>query len=110
MPFLMAFLISAGVPETKLQGKINFPFDKLTGKAVYFNYTAPTMGANGQPVDGSYAEYRYVTEAYFGQMKKAQAAPAPTDFAVEAKTANGAGNPVSSDDGFDFLLKSPTAE
>jgi len=102
----MAFLISAGVPESKLKGKVSFPFDKLTGKAVYFNYTAPTMGANGQPVDGSYAEYRYVTEGYFAQMKKAQAAPAPADFDVEIKAANGAGTPVASDDGFEFLLKS----
>ena len=113
MPFLMGFLVSAGVPENKLKGKTKFPFDKLTGKSVYFNYTSPTMGANGRPVEGSYPDYRYINENYFNQMKKAQAAPAPADFQVEAEPApvsNGASAaPVaktSSADEFEFLMDS----
>jgi len=83
LPFLMGFLVSAGVPEAKLTGKVKFPFDKLVGKNVYFNYVAPNMGANGQPIEGSYAEYRFIPEAYYNQMVKALGAAAPTDFAVE---------------------------
>tara|TARA_R100001082_G_scaffold34386_1_gene17850 strand:- start:692 stop:1219 length:528 start_codon:yes stop_codon:yes gene_type:complete len=111
MPFLMGFLVSAGVPEGKLKGKTKFPFDKLAGKTVYFNYTAPNMGANGRPVDGSYPDYRYINENYFNQMKKAQAAPAPANFVVEPEktVANGApAAPVattSSDDDFEFLMQ-----
>jgi hypothetical protein len=111
MPFLMGFLVSAGVPEGKLKGKTKFPFDKLAGKTVHFNYTAPTMGANGRPVEGSYPDYRYVNENYFNQMKKAIAAPAPADFQVEeqevAPVTNGASAPVattSSSDEFEFLM------
>tara|TARA_R110000751_G_scaffold52437_1_gene114356 strand:- start:3 stop:539 length:537 start_codon:yes stop_codon:yes gene_type:complete len=112
MPFLMGFLVSAGVPETKLSGKINFPFDKLNGRTIHFNYTAPQMGANGTPVDGSYPDYRYVNEAYYTQMKKATESSAPSDFKVEApkqaapvsngKVANVAAVPT--DDEFEFLM------
>ncbi len=113
MPFLMGFLVSAGVPETKLSGKIKFPFDKLNGKTVHFNYTAPQLGANGQPVEGSYPDYRYVNEQYYTQMKKALSSSAPTDFKVEETpaTANGSnGTPIvaakeeAGGDEFEFLM------
>jgi len=114
MPFLMGFLVSAGVPENKLKGKTKFPFSKLAGKAIYFNYVAPTMGANGRPVEGSYPDYRYVNENYFNQMKKSLADPAPDNFkmaeetpAAKAPVSNGkaapAAKPPSSDE-FEFLL------
>lgn len=108
LPFLMAFLISAGVPEAKLKGKVKFPFEKLVGKNAYFNYVAPNMGANGQPVEGSYAEYRFIPEGYYNQMKKAVSAPAPADFAVEQ--TNGKATPAApaeaqEEDGeFGFLM------
>lgn len=116
MPFLMGFLVSAGVPETKLNGKIKFPFEKLNGKSVHFNYTAPQLGANGQPVEGSYPDYRYVNEAYYNQMKQALASSAPSDFTVEENAAptpdNGSnGTPIvaapeeGGTDEFEFLMK-----
>jgi hypothetical protein len=118
MPFLMGFLVSAGVPENKLKGKTKFPFSKLAGKTVRFNYNAPTMGANGRPIEGSYPDYRYVNENYFIQMKKAMASPAPADFKVEEEKApaatpesvdNGKSAPAvaktSSPDEFEFLME-----
>ena len=115
IPFIMGFLVSAGVSEQKLQGKVNFPFSKLTGKTVYFNYTSPTMGANGQPVEGSYPEYRFVKEAHYAQMEKVAAAqvaasqpvatdetPAPKKAAKKAAPANN--TVAASDDDLGFLL------
>ena len=93
MPFLMGFLVSAGIPESKLSGKVKFPFSKLVGKTVYISYTAATMGPNNKPVEGSYPDYRYLQENYFNQIQQASGAPAPADFKVEetsAPTTNGA--------------------
>lgn len=115
IPFIMGFLVSAGVSEQKLQGKVNFPFSKLSGKTVYFNYTSPTMGSNGQPVEGSYPEYRFVKEAHYAQMEKVAAAqiaasqpmasdevPAPKK--ATKKAAPAANNVAASDDDLGFLL------
>jgi len=112
MPFLMAFLVSAGIPEAKLNGKLKFPFDKLIGKSVYFNYTAPTLGENGRAVEGSYPDYRYIPAAYYAQMKQAMHTPAPAEFQVEAPATNGTSVPTpvvvaetsGSSEDFDFLL------
>ena len=114
MPFLMGFLVSAGVPENKLKGKTKFPFSKLVGKDVYFNYVAPTMGANNRPVEGSYPDYRYVNENYFNQMKKALLEPAPDNFKMaekapvaKASANNGKATPATkppTSDEFEFLL------
>ena len=112
IPFIMAFLVSAGVPETKLQGKMKFPFSKLEGKTVYFNYTAPTMGSNGQPVEGSYAEYRFIKEAHYSQMEKVAAAqvaaaqPIATDEAPaeKPKKANAVAPTEDSEDPLGFIL------
>ena len=118
LPFLMAFLVSTGVSEDKLRGKVNMPFDKLVGKTAYVNYTAPTMGANGQPVEGSYPDYRYLNQAHYDSMQKAMAASAPASFQVEETKAApaatqkvneaavaGSAAPQASDDDFDFLLE-----
>lgn len=107
LPFIMAFLISAGVPEEKLSGKVEFPFHKLVGQPVYFNYTPPTMNAEGQAQDGSYPTYRFYTQAHYEQMV---AVMAPTDDTAGAPitSMNGTGGqPVAastSEDNFDFLL------
>tara|TARA_Y100001938_G_C8094002_1_gene436927 strand:- start:73 stop:618 length:546 start_codon:yes stop_codon:yes gene_type:complete len=114
IPFVMAFLVSAGVPETKLQGKVKFPFNKLEGKTVYFNYTAPTMGSNGQPVEGSYPEYRFIKEAHYTQMEKVAAAQVAASQPVasdESPVANGkthkavpTNNSTAAEDDLGFLL------
>lgn len=111
VPFIMGFLVSAGVSEAKLQGKVKFPFSKLEGKTVFFNYTSPTMGSNGQPVEGSYAEYRFIKEAHFAQMEKVAAAQvAAAKPAVEKEAApeivepNTEASTSNSDDDLGFLL------
>ena len=107
MPFLMAFLVSAGVPEEKLQGKVDFPFHKLSGQTAYFNYTPPTMNSEGQPQEGSYPVYRFYTEAHYTQMMNVLSDAAPV---VTNGKANGVSNGASSkaaaksDQDFGFLL------
>lgn len=49
IPYIMGFLVAAGVDEGKLTSRVKFPFHKLVNKKVYFKYTAPLMGQNGQP-------------------------------------------------------------
>ena len=102
VPFIMGFLVAAGVDERK------FPFHKLVNKKVHFKYTAPTMGQNGQPTEGSYPEYRFMQKFQYDQVKgatiKVEAPKVET-----APTPNGAGaalpeSPVSDDEGFDYLL------
>ena len=90
---------------------------KILDFRVYFNYNAPTMGATGRPVEGSYPDYRYVNENYFNQMKKSLAEPAPDNFKMaeeapakapaKASTNNGKAAPVAkppTSDEFEFLL------
>jgi len=103
--FLMAFLASAGVPESKMSGKSAVPFDKLVGRNVYFNYTPPQLDASGRRVQGTYPKYTFYTKSRYEKMAKLSSeADAP-------KQSNGtAGAPVipSSTDSksgeFDFLL------
>ena len=102
MPFIMAFLISAGVPETKLQGKVDFPFHKIVGKNVYFNYTPPTMNTEGQPQEGSYPVYRFYTQAHYEQMANVLSSTPVTNG--KAVATNGTGNTPKSDEDFGFLL------
>ena len=106
MPFVKAFLLSAGVPESKLAGKSKIPFEKLAGKTVYFNYVPPEMDSTGKAVMGSYPKYTFYGKGRYTQMQ-AVANLTPQD--VEVETSNGAGKPVSQAaetkavEDFDFL-------
>lgn len=106
VPFIMAFLVSANVDEAKLDGKVKFPFHKLVNKKVYFNYNAPTMGANGQPIEGSYPDYRFVRESHFNHMRNASA-PTPAKAAESNGSTGVAVTPppaAPTQESFDFLL------
>jgi len=102
MPFIMAFLISAGVPETKLQGKVDFPFHKLVGQSVYFNYTPPTMNTEGQPQEGSYPTYRFYTQTHYEQMMSVLSSTPVTNGASAPSSATTTA--AKSDEDFGFLL------
>tara|TARA_R110000824_G_scaffold3120_4_gene14407 strand:+ start:699 stop:1259 length:561 start_codon:yes stop_codon:yes gene_type:complete len=100
---LMAFLLSAGVPDAKLNGKAKIPFSKTVGRTVYFNYVPPELDANGKAVQGSYPKYTFYTKGRYDKLAAVSNAPK-----VES---NGAGKPVpppkkeeSSSNDFDFLL------
>ena len=110
--FLMGFLVSAGIPEKKLEGRTKLPFDKIVNRPVYFNYTPPELDKAGRRVDGSYPRYRFYTEDQYNQMVKATNTPMSDDFQVEetSKTNGSSGKPVStpaasSEENFDFLLE-----
>ena len=121
MPFLKAFLLSAGVPEGKLGGKGKIPFHKLNGRKAHFQYTPADTDSNGKRVEGSYARYVFYSEAQWTQMaayanatsadvvvEEPAVAAAP---AVEAKpkrkpAAKPTAEPEAASEGddFDFLL------
>ena len=119
MPFLKAFLLSAGVAETKLGGKGKIPFHKMGGRNVYFQYTPAETDSSGKRVDGSYARYVFYSKAQWEQMA-AYSNVSDSDVVIEepangksngvSAAANGSGSPKesanSADDGddFDFLL------
>lgn len=110
IPFIMGFLVSAGVSEDKLASRVKFPFHKLVGKTVYFKYTAPTMGQNGQPVEGSYPEYRFMQEFQYDQVV-GTSTKAPKAKAKKAEVSNGsvgkalpASPPVAGEEDFAFLM------
>ena len=106
MPFVKAFLLSAGVPDSKLSGKGKVPFDKLVGKTVYFNYVPPEMDSTGKAVQGSYPKYTFYGKSRYIQMQEVSNLT-PQD--VEVETSNGAGKPVAQAadtnvaEDFDFL-------
>ena len=105
MPFVKAFLLSAGIGEDKLSGKSKVPFHKTVGRTVYFNYVPPEMDSTGKAVQGSYPKYTFYTKERYAQMQDVSNLT-PQD--VEVKETNGAGAPVaqaaqSSSDDFDFL-------
>lgn len=108
IPFIMGFLVAAGVDESKLTSRVKFPFHKLVNKKVYFKYTAPLMGQNGQPSEGSYPEYRFMQKFQYDQVNGASAqVEAPKAEAAPAQNGAGAAlptSPVSDDEGFDYLL------
>ena len=124
LPFVKAFLLSAGVAENKLGGKSKVPFHKLSGRSVYFQYTPADTDDNGKRLDGSYARYVFYPKSQWDQMASfANASEA--DVVIEAPS-NGAakkpkakakkspnttpvsevsnGQAESSGDDFDFLL------
>jgi len=121
LPFLKAFLLSAGVPEGKLDNKGKVPFHKLGGRTVYFQYTPAQTDNAGKRVDGSYARYIFYSKQQWEQMAAYSNASA-SDVVIETPTngssngasaapANGGGAPVkdsgNAEDGgddFDFLL------
>ena len=105
LPFVKAFLLSAGIGEDKLSGKSKVPFHKTVGRTVYFNYVPPEMDSTGKAVQGSYPKYTFYTKERYAQMQDVSNLT-PQD--VEVKETNGAGAPVaqaaqSSSDDFDFL-------
>ena len=106
---LIRFFASSGIDPKKLEDKKIAKgasvVEKTKGRTVYFNYTAPTLGDNGKPVEGSYAKYDWYTEARWNAVSKMMnEEPA----AVAEKKPNGGGAPIvesANDDGdFDFLL------
>lgn len=108
LPFLMALLVSAGVPETKLDGKAKIPFGKIAGRTVYFNYTPPNVDAAGKRMDGSYPKYIFYPKARYERMVAITSASSD-DIVVEAPTksptkSKGNSKPAASGDEFDFLL------
>ena len=119
LPFLKAFLLSAGVAEGKLSSKGKVPFHKLAGRKVFFQYTPAQTDSNGKRMDGSYARYVFYAESQWEQM--AAYANASDEDAVIEKPTNGvsaaptnsvskkkaepkAESDSSEGDDFDFLL------
>jgi len=110
--FLMALLVSAGMSPDKLNGKQKIPFHQFVGRSVYFSYTPPTLGTNGQPVENSYPSYRFYPEAQYNSMVAA-ANTAIESIEIEETPANGsngqavpAAAPAAATDGnFDFLIE-----
>jgi len=106
LPFLMALLVSAGVPEAKLAGKAKIPFGKMTGRTVYFNYTPPNVDAAGKRMDGSYPKYTFYPKARYERMVAITSASSD-DIVVETPAptkSKGNSKPAASGDEFDFLL------
>tara|TARA_R100000700_G_scaffold38898_2_gene50878 strand:+ start:3526 stop:4041 length:516 start_codon:yes stop_codon:yes gene_type:complete len=104
LAFLKAFLKSAGVPESKLGGKSKIPFDKFTGKKVYFNYTPPKVDENGKRMAGTYPKYIFYPEVRWNKMMSYQNA-VPEQVAPSAPVASEPSNNGTKDGGeFDFLL------
>jgi|TARA_R100000084_G_scaffold46602_1_gene19256 hypothetical protein len=115
LPFLKAFLLSAGVPEKNVSGKGKVPFHKLAGRNAYFQYTPADTNSDGSRVEGSYARYVFYQKAQWDQMF-AYSDAAESDVVVEAAPANNgtAEQTVSKEapapaaksggDDFDFLL------
>ena len=110
--FVMGLLVSAGMAADKLTGKQKIPFHKFVGRSVYFSYTPPTLGANGQPVENSYPSYRFYPEAQYNSMVAAANA-AIENIEIEAPTNGSNGQAISTapaaaaDANFDFLIEGP---
>ena len=115
LPFIKAFLVSAGVGEDKLQGLGKIPFHKFANRNVYFQYTPAEVDAGGQRKDGSFARYIFYPKAQWDQMSSW--APiveesAPVGFELEASAPEPvieaapkvAVQSTSTDDDYDFLL------
>ena len=105
LPFVKAFLLSAGIGENKLAGKSKVPFHKTVGRTVYFSYVPPEMDSTGKAIQGSYPKYTFYTKERYAQMQNVSNLT-PQD--VEVETTNGAGAPVAQaagagSDDFDFL-------
>jgi hypothetical protein len=118
--FLKLFLVSAGVPEEKLNGPIdNFEsmLDKIVGRTVYFNYQRPELDSDGKKVQGSYPKYSFYPKKQYEMMVAART-PAATQAAVAdivteepkeetvpaASTASTTTQNNGSSSDFDFLL------
>jgi hypothetical protein len=95
LPFVKAFLLSAGISEKKLGGSSQVPFAKLVGKIVRFNYTPPQIDENGVPVKGTYASYTFYDKKRY---EKVAAMAHPVMAKKEATIADASGN-----DDFSFL-------
>ena len=103
LPFVKAFLLSAGVPDGKLAGKTEIPFNKFMGRTVYFNYIAPTVDEKGKAVQGSYAKYTFYSKDRY----QAMAALNSEADSVETKVATNNGTATVKAEGgddFEFLL------
>jgi hypothetical protein len=88
LPFVKAFLLSAGVPESKLGGKGKVPFHKLEGRSVYFQYTPADTDESGKRREGSYARYVFYPKTQWDQMA-AYANASDSDIVIESNESNG---------------------
>lgn len=87
------------ISKNSLAGqKKTIPFDKLKGKTVYFNYTAPTLDESGRPIDGSYPRYAWYSKERWQSISDAVAEKPVAQEAVSANEDN-------SGEDFDFLLE-----
>ena len=108
LAFLLAFLDSAGADADKLAGKkVDLPTEELIGKTVWFHYTPPTLDVNGDPVDGSYASYRFMSNAeYDKKMARMGVVPAPQADNGASPSGDSSSAPASGSQGnFDFLTQ-----
>lgn len=101
LPFVKAFLLSAGVADAKLAGQTEIPFHKFVGRTVYFNYIAPSVDENGKATQGSYAKYTFYSKGRY----QAMLAMSSGDT-TETAPANGTAKPKAEGNGddFEFLL------
>ena len=98
LPFVKAFLLSAGVPDAKLSGETEIPFHKFAGRTVYFNYIAPSVDENGKATQGSYAKYTFYSKGRYEAMSA-------LGNSEETTTTNGTGTAKpEGDDSLEFLL------
>lgn len=98
LPFLKAFLLSAGVPDAKMAGETEIPFHKFVGRMVYFNYAAPNTDESGKATQGSYAKYTFYSKGRYDAMSALSSSE-------ETTTTNGTGTTKpEGDDNFEFLL------
>ena len=113
LPFIKAFLVSAGVGEDKLQGLGKIPFHKFADRNVYFQYTPAETDGNGQRKDGSFARYVFYPKVQWDQMSAwapVVEADDSAEFEVEADAPAAKAAPeaeaktASTDDDYDFLL------
>jgi len=108
LPFVKAFLVSAGVDESKLQSNGKIPFHKFTGKTVYFQYTPAEVNSDGQRKDGSYARYVFYPKAQWDQMSAWSPVvnddDSSDDFEMEAAAPKATEKPAAAGDDYDFLI------
>tara|TARA_R100000808_G_C2155439_1_gene167914 strand:+ start:12544 stop:13083 length:540 start_codon:yes stop_codon:yes gene_type:complete len=111
LPFVKAFLVSAGVDESKLQSSGKIPFHKFTGRTVYFQYTPAEVDSSGQRKDGSYARYVFYPKAQWDQMSAwspvVSDEDSSADFEVEAAAPKAEEKPSAAPaagDDYDFLI------
>lgn len=97
--YLKSFLISAGVPDAKLEKVEDIPFHKFENRTVYFSYVPPQVDEKGKAVTGSYAKYTFYPQSRFEAMNTALSSSedaAPVNGKNQEKSGSG--------DEFEYLL------